>query len=164
MSRFKSKDVNEERFKTMLREKGLKVTKQRLLVLAVVGKHPGEHLTAEEIYELVREQYPEIGMATIYRTVQVLVELNILDKASFDDGFSRYELKKTRTSSRRRHHHAICQSCGKVISFERDLLAGMERVSYDALQFTAIDYEIKIYGYCKACTEKKNEKNMEEST
>lgn len=164
MSRYKSEDVIEERFKTMLREKGLKVTKQRLMVLAVVGKHPGEHLTAEEIHELVREQYLDIGMATVYRTVQVLVDLNILVKASFDDGFSRYELKKTGISKRRRHHHAICQVCGKVISFEKDLLDGVEQVFCDALQFTVIDYEIKIYGYCKACTKKKNENNMEETT
>jgi len=164
MSRFKSKDIVEERFKTMLREKGLKVTKQRLLVLAVVGEHPGEHLTVDEIYELVREQYLDIGMATIYRTVQVLVDLNILDKASFDDGYSRYELKRVRSSNRRRHHHAICQTCGNVISFEKDLLEGMEQVLYHALQFTAIDYEIKIYGYCKACTNNKKEKYMEETT
>lgn len=155
---------NQEHFKTMLREKGLKVTKQRLQVLAMVGKHPGEHLTAEEIYRLVRVQYPDIGLATIYRTVQVLVDLDILDKVSFDDGFSRYELKQTGARKSRRHHHAICQECGNAISFEKDLLDGVEQVLCDALGFTVIDYEIKIYGYCKTCTRKKTEKNMEETT
>ena len=86
------RDRNQDLFKEMLKEKGLKVTSQRLLVLEMMAEHPGEHLTAEQIYDLVRVQYPEIGLATIYRTVQVLVELHLIDKVSFDDGFARYEL------------------------------------------------------------------------
>lgn len=155
--------MNQEHFKEMLREKGLKVTKQRLLILAIVGECPGEHLTAEEIYALVREQYPDIGLATIYRTVQVMVDLHILNKVSFDDGFTRYELEVSGCDSRHRHHHAICQNCGKVISFENDLLDNLEQALYDAMGFTVIDHEVKLYGYCKACTKIINkEKKMEE--
>ena len=62
--------ISKEKFKEMLREKGLKVTNQRILVLEVLADHRDKHLTAEDIYELVREDYPEIGLATIYRTVQ----------------------------------------------------------------------------------------------
>ena len=98
--------MEQERFKEVLRERGLKVTNQRLLVLETIAGHPGEHLTAEEIYELAKEQYPEIGLATIYRTVQVLVELNVIDKVSFDDGFVRYELGSAKADSHH-HHHAI---------------------------------------------------------
>ncbi len=156
--------MNQEHFKVMLRDKGLKVTKQRLLVLATVGEHPGEHLTAEDIYELVREQYPDIGLATIYRTVQVLVDLHILDKVSFDDGFTRYELEAAGEDKGHRHHHAICQRCGKVISFENDLLDNLEQALYDATGFMVIDHEVKLYGYCKICTKTKKEKNMEETT
>ena len=64
--------ISKEKFKEMLREKGLKVTNQRILVLEVLADHRDKHLTAEDIYELVREDYPEIGLATIYRTVQLL--------------------------------------------------------------------------------------------
>ena len=59
--------ISKEKFKEMLREKGLKVTNQRILVLEVLADHRDKHLTAEDIYELVREDYPEIGLATIYR-------------------------------------------------------------------------------------------------
>ena len=62
--------ISKEKFKEMLREKGLKVTNQRILVLEVLADHRDKHLTAEDIYELVREDYPEIGLAPIYRTVQ----------------------------------------------------------------------------------------------
>lgn len=84
--------MKQEIFKNMLREKGLKVTNQRMLVLELMAERPGQHLTAEEIYDLARQECPEIGLATIYRTVQVLVDLSVIDKVSFDDGFARYEL------------------------------------------------------------------------
>ena len=62
-------------FKKLLKEKGLKVTGQRLLVLEIMAARPGEHLTAEEIFDLAREKLPEIGLATIYRALQVLFSL-----------------------------------------------------------------------------------------
>ena len=71
--------ISKEKFKEMLREKGLKVTNQRILVLEVLADHRDKHLTAEDIYELVREDYPEIGLATIYRTVQLLLEMQVMD-------------------------------------------------------------------------------------
>ena len=143
--------MEQERFKEVLRERGLKVTNQRLLVLETIADHPGEHLTAEEIYELARDKYPEIGLATIYRTVQVLVDLNVIDKVSFDDGFVRYELGQNQEDSRHHHHHAICLRCGRVISFEGDLLETLEQALYDTLGFRVTDHEVKLTGYCREC-------------
>ncbi len=84
--------ISKEKFKEMLREKGLKVTNQRILVLEVLADHRDKHLTAEDIYELVREDYPEIGLATIYRTVQLLLEMQLVDRINLDDGCARYEI------------------------------------------------------------------------
>lgn len=145
--------MDQERFKEMLREKGLKVTNQRLMVLETMGAHPGEHLAAEEIYELVREQYPEIGLATIYRTVQVLVDLHVIDKVTFDDGFARYELEAMGEDRHHRHHHAICQNCGMVISFEDDLLEPLEQALLESEGFIVRDHEVKLYGLCRKCAE-----------
>ena len=58
----------QELLKKRLKEKGLKVTRQRLLVLSVLEQNNGSHMTAEDIYELVSEDYPDIGLATVYRT------------------------------------------------------------------------------------------------
>lgn len=143
--------MDQEIFKDILREKGLKVTNQRLMVLEIMAEHPGEHLTAEEIYDLARLQCPDIGLATIYRTVQVLVELLIIDKVSFDDGFARYELGDYEGVSKHHHHHAICTQCGKVFSFEDDLLDTLEQALLDSIGFTVTDHEVKLYGYCGAC-------------
>ncbi len=150
----KWRSMEQERFKEVLRERGLKVTNQRLLVLETIAARPGEHLTAEEIYELARGKYPEIGLATIYRTVQVLVDLDVIDKVSFDDGFVRYELGDAGEDSRHHHHHAICQKCGKVISFEGDLLETLEQALYDSLGFVVRDHEVKLMGYCKECAKR----------
>lgn len=143
--------MNQDVFKKMLKDKGLKVTSQRMLVLEIMAAHPGEHLTVEEIYDLVRFQYPEIGLATIYRTVSVLVELQLIDKVSLGDGYARYELGSAYGSSRHHHHHAICQECKKVISFEDDLLDNLEKALCDRMGFTVVNHEVKLYGYCKTC-------------
>ena len=143
--------MEKECSKQILRERGLKVTKKRLLVLETIAERKGEHLTAEEIYELAKEKYPEIGLATIYRTVQVLVDLAVIDKVSFDDGFVRYELGDGGKETRHHHHHAICQKCGKVISFEGDLPENLEQALYDSLGFIVTDHEVKLTGYCQEC-------------
>ena len=65
---------NQEEFKEMLKAKGLKVTNQRLIVLKVLDKHRDIHMAAEDIYKLVKAECPDIGLATVYRTVQLLLE------------------------------------------------------------------------------------------
>ena len=71
---------------------GLKVTNQRLLVLEVLADHRDTHMTAEDIYDLVKEDYPEIGLATIYRTLQLLLNMQLVDRINLDVGCIRYEI------------------------------------------------------------------------
>ena len=146
--------MNEEKVKDLLREKGLKVTSQRLMVLNILSAHGDEHLTVEEIYDLAKEESPEIGLATIYRTVQVLLELHVIEKVTFDDGFARYELNGEEKGSGHRHHHAICTQCGKVYSLETDLLDTLEKQVFESLGFEVTDHEVKLYGLCSACRRK----------
>lgn len=146
--------MNEEKVKDLLREKGLKVTSQRLMVLNILSAHGDEHLTVEEIYDLAKEESPEIGLATIYRTVQVLLELHVIEKVTFDNGFARYELNGEETGSGHRHHHAICTQCGKVYSLETDLLDTLEKQVFESLGFEVTDHEVKLYGLCSACRRK----------
>lgn len=146
--------MNEEKVKDLLREKGLKVTSQRLMVLNILSAHGDEHLTVEEIYDLAKEESPEIGLATIYRTVQVLLELHVIEKVTFDDGFARYELNGEETGSGHRHHHDICTQCGKVYSLETDLLDTLEKQVFESLGFEVTDHEVKLYGLCSACRRK----------
>ena len=141
-----------ERFKEILRNKGLKVTTQRIAILDVLESRPDNHLTAEEIYEHVRQEYPEIGLATVYRTIQLLSDLHLIDKLNLDDGYVRYEIGKANDNiSTHHHHHLICLECGTVLSFEDDLLDNLENRIKEAMNFDIVDHEVKFYGYCNKC-------------
>ena len=143
--------MKEETVKELLRSRGLKVTSQRLLVLEIMAAYPDEHLTAEEIYDLAKKKSPDIGLATIYRTVQVLLDLHIINKVTFDDGFTRYELNGEESASGHRHHHVICTRCGQVYSLETDLLDSLEQQVLETIGFQVTDHEVKLYGLCKKC-------------
>lgn len=139
-----------EGFKALLKSKGLKVTNQRIAVLEVLQSKTDAHLTAEEIFDLVREKHPDIGLATVYRTIQLLSDMKLIEKLSLDDGFIRYEIGKL-SDSGHRHHHLVCLGCGKVISFQRDLMEILENELEKSLDFHVIDHEVKLFGYCKDC-------------
>ncbi len=147
--------VDREAFGRLLREHGLKVTHQRLLVLETIASRPEEHLTAEDIYELVKAVSPEIGLATVYRTIQLLNELHLIDRINFDDGFVRYEMGSAPNQKQEhRHHHLICMKCGKVISFRDDLLEELEEKIASTTGFTVVNHEVKLFGCCAACRKK----------
>lgn len=151
--------VNQEQFKQMLKEKGLKVTNQRLLVLEVLECHRDKHMTVEDIYDLVKEDYPDIGLATIYRTVQLLLEMQLVDRINLDDGCVRYEIgEEISAEKKHHHHHLICKICGKVQPFKDDLLDELERHIEEAAGFHVLDHELKFYGQCSECL-KGNGKN-----
>ena len=156
--------ISKEKFKELLREKGLKVTNQRLLVLEVLADHRDKHLTAEDIYELVKEDYPEIGLATIYRTVQLLLEMQLVDRISLDDGCARYEIGESGAGEgKHHHHHLICRTCGKVVPFRDDLLEELERHIEKETGFHVLDHELKFFGMCSECRKRQNstEKHVE---
>lgn len=144
--------INQEKFKQMLKEKGLKVTNQRLLVLEVLAEHRDRHMAAEDIYELVKEDYPDIGLATVYRTVQLLLEMQLVDRIHLDDGCVRYEIGHLFDGeTKHHHHHLICRNCGKVLSFEDDLLEELEQHIEESTGFHVLDHELKFYGQCQEC-------------
>ena len=84
-------------FKKLLKERGYKLTPQRQAVLDIIIKHDGEHLAQKKFMILLKKQ-PEIGLATVYRTLLLLDDMGLVDKLNLDDGLTRYELnnqKKT---------------------------------------------------------------------
>jgi len=146
--------ISQEEFKRLLKEKGLKVTSQRLLVLEVLAEHQDRHMTAEDVYELVKEDYPEIGLATIYRTLQLLLEMQLVDRINLDEGYVRYEIGELFSDGKRgkhHHHHLICKNCGKILPFKDDLLDELERRIEEETGFHVIDHELKFYGQCEEC-------------
>ncbi|WP_144350403.1 Fur family transcriptional regulator [Sporomusa termitida] len=134
------------------REREYKLTPQRQIILQVFVDNRDKHLSAEDVHNIVRQQSNDIGLATVYRTLELLSDLDILQKMDFGDGRSRYEINETSTPHH--HHHLICLACGKVIEFEGDLLEDLETVISRNSNFTIVDHQVKFYGYCQECRDK----------
>ncbi len=137
-----------EKIREELYAKEYKFTPQRRMVLQVLAEHPDEHLSADEIYSLVKEKYPDIGMATVYRTLDLLASLNIVQKINFGDGKSRFEMSQ---QERHQHHHLICLSCSNIIEVADDLLAQLEELITEEYGFAVQDHMVQFFGMCKEC-------------
>lgn len=138
--------------KDVLKEKGLKLTPQRRSVLDVIYENKGNHLSTEEIYEMVKKKCPEIGLATVYRSMQLFDQANIVYKHNFNDGRSRYEII---LDEDHQHHHLICTKCGIVIEVEEDLLEYIEHEIENKYNFTIMNHNVKFYGHCNKCSTQK---------
>ena len=93
-------------------------------------------------------------MATVYRTLDLFTEMDLLKKLDFDDGCSRYELND-RDNEGHFHHHLICMGCGKVWECQDDLLETLESILQKRLHFHTVDHQLKVYGYCEDCEKKR---------
>ena len=107
-------------------------------------------MSADEVYKFLLEQSQDIGLATVYRSLDLLAELGILQKMEFGDGRSRYEVG-TMTPDEHQHHHMICLQCKKVFEFQDDLLDKLEKDIYKKSGFKIVDHQAIFYGYCKNC-------------
>ena len=139
-----------ELLKKRLQSKQYKLTTQRRTVLEILIERPGQHLSAEDVYGVLRDNHSEIGLATVYRTLELLVQLDILQRMEFGDGCSRYEIADPEKHEHQ-HHHLICVKCGKVMEFFDDLLDELEADVAEKSGFKITDHQVKFYGYCKEC-------------
>jgi Fur family ferric uptake transcriptional regulator len=140
-----------EMFRAQFKEH--KMTPQRRIVLQTLLENTEQHLSAEELYALARDKDPEIGLATIYRTLELLEDLNILHKLNFGDGRSRYEL--CHVQSEHHHHHLVCLSCNQILEVKQDLLSQLEDLIEREHGFRIVDHNVQFYGYCSTCVNEK---------
>ena len=139
-----------ELLKERLKETGFKVTPQRRAIVEILLKNKDKHLSSEEIYDLVRVDCPEIGLATVYRTMQLLDEVGAISKLNLDDGCIRYEIDLSDSDSHH-HHHLICKKCGNIIEVKEDLLDDIEEQIERIYKFGIVDHDVKFYGLCEDC-------------
>ncbi|WP_071131527.1 ferric iron uptake transcriptional regulator [Enterococcus timonensis] len=144
-----------KKIKKQLHESGFKLTPQRESTLLVLLENEKDHLAAEEIYVRVKEKAPEIGLATVYRTLEILTELKVVNKVSFNDGLSRYDLRKD--GAKHFHHHLLCLECGQIEEIEDDLLLEVEKVVDKQYGFLVKDHRLTFHGICRNCRAEKNQ-------
>jgi len=138
---------------------GYKVTVGREAILDILS-HADEHLSAEDIYMKIHSVYPAIGLTSIYRTLDILVNLGMVHKFDFGHGRARYELVEG-PKRKPHHHHLVCTDCGRVIDYtdfieeEVALLKKTEESLSRKYRFRIDDHIIQFYGVCHICTQQK---------
>ncbi|KKB36433.1 ferric iron uptake transcriptional regulator [Bacillus thermotolerans] len=145
-----------DRIKKQLHSASYKLTPQREATVRVLLEHEEDHLSAEDVYLLVKEKAPEIGLATVYRTLELLTELKVVDKINFGDGVSRYDLRQE--GAAHFHHHLVCIECGSVDEIQEDLLGEVEQVVERDWKFQVKDHRLTFHGVCWRCQEKAEQK------
>lgn len=143
-----------EILKEKLKSTGFKITPQRRAIIEVLIENENSHLSSEEIYDKVRVNCPEIGLATVYRTMQLLDEVNGISKLNLDDGCIRYEIN-IEGENEHHHHHLICKECNAIIEVKEDLLEDIEKRVEKTYNFQIKDHDLKFYGICENCQNKK---------
>jgi Fur family ferric uptake transcriptional regulator len=120
-------------------EAGLKMTGQRKIILKVLGE-AADHPSVEDVYERAKDIDPSISIATVYRTLNLLDELDLVIRHEFQEGYSRYEVNWDH------HHHLIDLETGKVIEFQNDELERLKEQIARDLGYELVDHRLELYG------------------
>jgi Fur family ferric uptake transcriptional regulator len=137
-------------FKLLLKKNALKFTIQREIILETLY-NSDEHLTPESLHHLIQEKFPDlkVGIATIYRTLSLLEESNMVTSLSFGTQGKKYEL-----GVKNHHDHLICTKCGEITEFVDEKIEARQHAITDELGFKMLDHSMQIYGICHSCQNK----------
>ena len=121
-----------------------RLTPERFEILDVAVKYPG-HFAADDLYLLMKKKKSSVSRATVYNTLELLEQCNLLTKRNFGDKVTRYESK----TKRKNHDHLICSKCGKIVEFNNSKLNKIisEIAEENGFEFT--DYSMNIFVKCK---------------
>lgn len=139
-------------FKELLKKNSLKFTIQREVIIETLY-NSDEHLTPEALHRLIQETHPDLktGIATVYRTLALLEESNIVTSLSFGAQGKKYEL-----GAKEHHDHLICTECGRITEFVDEEIEKRQHAITDELGFKMEDHSMQIYGICAECQKKIN--------
>jgi len=136
-------------FKQLLKVNGLKFTIQREVILEMLY-NSDEHLTPEGLHHLIQQKHPELntGIATVYRTLSLLEDSDMVTSLSFGAQGKKYEL-----GAKDHHDHIICTECGSITEFVDEQIEMRQREITEALGFVMQEHSMQIYGICNSCQE-----------
>ncbi|HYN84265.1 MAG TPA: Fur family transcriptional regulator [Pyrinomonadaceae bacterium] len=138
-----------EIFHQHIQRAGLKRTAQRDLILDVFLRTE-EHMSSEDLYNLVKQEDPTVGHTTVYRTLKLLVEAGLAREVRFGDGRTRYE----HNYKHPHHDHMICTECGTTIEFFSAELEAIQDAILAEHNFMPIQHSLRIFGVCQDCQRK----------
>ena len=138
--------LTEKKITSILRQRGYKLTPQRRVVLNVIASSQG-HLTPAQIYDRVHQEYPDIGLVTIYRTLNILTELGLICEVHAGGNCRSYLIRRPPEH----HHHLICSDCGRVIDFTDCNLGELEQRLSQETGFEIESHLLEFLGRCQDC-------------
>ena len=149
MSKVKNTEYDKllEKFREILKKNNLKFTIQREVVLKTLYNN-NDHFTPENLYFLIKNRYPSlnIGIATIYRTLNLLEESDVATSLSFGTQGKKFEL-----GNKPHHDHMICKNCGLIIEFEDKTIEEKQEQIAKEKGFKLTGHLMQLYGLCKNC-------------
>jgi len=135
-----------------LRERDFRITPQRLAILRVLAASEG-HPSVESIHETIRREFPMTSIATVYKTVHLLNQINQVLEIALPDGSNRYDGNKPFP-----HPHVICVGCQKIIDLNLGPLKDMTAEVADETGFDRLTYRLDFFGMCDDCQKKKTDR------
>lgn len=139
-----------DELKRIVKQKGLKYTEQREIVLNIL-MNAQDHLSAEDVYNKIKAQYPDtnIGIATVYRALSFLEEIDLITSINFGTDGKKYE-----SNTKSHHDHLICTDCGKIVEFLDDEIEKRQDRIAKKNKFKITSHSMQLYGTCQECTNK----------
>jgi Fur family ferric uptake transcriptional regulator len=135
------------RLMTILSENGHRLTAARQTILQVLTSSGG-HVSADQLVEMVRQQFPQVGRMTVYRTLELLSQLGVIRPVYQGTGAAHYILLEDG-----HHHHLVCACCDQVIEFEECVLEEIEQVVSGRFNFQIQGHLLEFFGICENCQE-----------
>ena len=148
----KKNSEEQQVFLAHIQKQGLKRTSQRELILDVF-LNTEEHLSSEDLYQLVKKQDPTVGQTTVYRTLKLLTEAGLAREVRFGDNRTHYE----HNYKHQHHDHMICSECGKIIEFYSAELEALQDQMAAKHKFEVTQHLLRIIGICAECRRRNRE-------
>ena len=139
-------------FHEYIQRHGFKRSSQRDLILETF-LNTEEHVSAEDLYRLVKEKDPTVGFTTVYRTLHLLMDSGLAREANFGDGRTRYE----HNYKHQHHDHLICVGCGELIEFYSEIIENMQDKIAHKYKFRPTHHSLRIFGLCSKCQAAQNQ-------
>lgn len=137
-----------EKMTKTLREKGCRLTPQRLALLKIIARGEG-HPSADRLYELIKKEFPTTSLATIYNTLSLLKDVGEVLELNFDNLGSRYDGNKPYP-----HPHIICVECGQILDSEFMAMAAVSLEMAQKSGYQIMHYQLNFFGRCPKCQQK----------
>ncbi len=136
-------------FRSFIDSKNLRYTVQRDILIEELYINGG-HLTPDEFSEIIKNKHPEIGKATVYRTLKLLEEAKLISKIEFGDGRIRYEI----CTDKEHHDHLICEKCKKSVEVIDPKIESLQNRLAQKHGFELTGHRLYLFGICKNCQKK----------